>query len=424
MKHFAYPNATTFDDSSFEFIGCGRFSVFKTNHQPEGYQKAEPNTMSCNNVIKFVSQDPFFKSITDNDIYEITDKDFPYIGCSLDLALYLSYINKYRDLKPAFIHFKGDIWATGEIGDNGLLPVEQKQFEVKLKAFLSDNNKDSLFICPAGNFAENLKVVLKDSNPIIANIINLKQKMYNISDNKLILLVNENELADLNDLLFLDNKPQTLYLSIFFQDKKRTMLLFLGIVFFVIITCFYFFKQKQSGPIYYEHVLIKTTDDEYVSMDQCSYDRPCDIIRRKSHVYAKIKPKGYAAAFLKDKDYFYNQEGRMFINESIEGKVNLWPGTFDFKAPQRLFKLYLVINTEKINTARDSTKLTKLPQGKKIGPAFLKPRPEWWISTNKTVYKNEWIYLCPHQYNGDVWITVRSEEHYPFNIRKIEKEFV
>lgn len=416
MKHFAYPNAAAFDDSSFEFIGCGRFSVFKTNQQPDGYHKAEPNTMSCNNVIKIVSQDPFFKSITDNDIYEIKDQDFPYIGCSLDLALYLSYIYKYRDLKPDFFRLKGDIWATGEIGENGLQPVEQKQFEEKLKAFLSDNNKDLIFICPAGNFAENLKVFVNDSKPIIANVLNLKQKISHISENKLILLVNENELPDLNNLLFVRNPHKTGLLSFFLDNKKRiTAFLLLCIVLFAIIISLLPFKQKKtnSGPISYEHIWIKTAEDEYVSMDQCSYDSPCNITRGKSHVYVKIKPEGYAAAFLKDKDYFYNQEGRLFIHKSIEGKIDLWPGTSDYRAPQRLFKLYIVISNKKIDITSDSKKLTMLPQGKSIGPAFLKPRPEWWRSAKKPVVKNEWIYFYPREFNGDVWITVKPKNKIP-----------
>jgi hypothetical protein len=388
MNHFAYPNAIQKDDESFQFIGCGRFAVFDKDMQPDGYEEASPNTMSNKNVLKFVPKDPFFKPKKNKEIYEKTDHTKSrYFGCSLDLAWYLSYINKYRILKEEFQQFTKDIWATGEVGKSGLQPVDEEQFKEKLKAFLSDS-QDNIFICPAGNFAVNMTELIKDTT--IVNVYDLNKAIRN-NPNKLIVLVNEDELKYLNDIFF-EGKNEIGFLARIKSSPQRALgfskefnssppkigllILFIAFTSFFVFSQFFTPKNISNESISYEQALIKTTDGDYLPIDQCTYDSPCNITSGKSYIYVKINSEGYASAFLKDRDYYYNQEGSMFINKAVEGIVNLWPGTSDDRSPKRLFQLYIVISSQEIATSKDSKQLTQLPNGKIVGPAYVKPRPE------------------------------------------------
>jgi len=216
--------------------------------------------------------------------------------------------------------------------------------------------------------------LIKDTT--IVNVYDLNKAIRN-NPNKLIVLVNEDELKYLNDTLFKGKKICSLANCKLTKNHIISLLIiFIAFTSFFVFSQFFTPKNTSNASISYEQALIKTTDGDYLPIDQCTYDSPCNITSGKSNLYVKINSEGYASAFLKDRDYYYNQEGSMFINKAVEGIVNLWPGTSDDRSPKRLFQLYIVISSQEIATSKDSKQLTQLPNGKIVGPAYVKPRPE------------------------------------------------
>jgi len=432
MIHFAFPNVNHMKGL---FIGCNRYAVFKSeslSHEDlskKKYAAAAPLSMNLSEVIEAASILTNNASNMEYQIFEKKDKSEQYIGDSLDLAYLLSLVRCSKELNKELINnLKGDIWCTGCIDLKGTEPllksVDRDGFKIKLNAFLSQNNYDQLFICPDANlmphhhFFDNIDNI--DNNAKYLSLNQLKSQLSLLQGNKIVLKICMTELHSLVDFLFNNHeKRKTGYALIskatYFLNKtpkKSACAILFSIILISLISFFLLNLEKQDRyqPVSIKKSLIKTANGHYISMNKCTYDAPCNITRGKSHLYLKIDPEGYAAAFLKDKDFFYNQEGRLFINRSVEGKINLWPGTSEHRSPQRLFKLYAVVSNKKIVTSQDSHGLTKLPTGDVIGPAFLKPRPEWWHASKIIEYKNEWSYFYPRDYEGQVWIRVIPQE--------------
>jgi WD40 repeat protein len=207
MHHFAYPNTK---DREGTFIGCGRYVAFFPEKLPEGqgYEQAAPKVVKLTGTVyPTASRLAPESSASRKKIYE--RKDTPsekYFGNSQNLAYLLALISRSRSLKWEGI--PGDIWCTGGIAlKNGREPrleaVFARGFQIKLQAFLSDDNPDRLFLVPVPNaesidealyLSENVRVVSLVEFANLPSQETLKRKT--------IVKVLENELAFLVRLLF------------------------------------------------------------------------------------------------------------------------------------------------------------------------------------------------------------------------------
>jgi formylglycine-generating enzyme required for sulfatase activity len=207
MLHFAYPNVKA---TRNEFIGCGRYVALFSGHAPEErYELAEPKITKISEVQTAASILAKESFDTGKGIYEIKDRtDEVYRGDSQDLAYLLVLISRSRQIGA---ELKNDIWCTGSIDiSDGKKPflnaVKPVEFEIKLKAFLSENNTDKLFIVPAPNIQPAHEEQIRKENVSLLSL-NQFRNLKNVSEKKNILKVHGNELGLLVSVLF--QKPLT-----------------------------------------------------------------------------------------------------------------------------------------------------------------------------------------------------------------------
>ena len=207
MIRFAYPNVKA---NASLFIGCGRYAIFAIGEQPaEGYDVARPDTGSREDIREAALQfAPERSRSTSRVVYEIQDEpEQVYRGESLDLAYLLALINC---AKPFRLDVSGnDIWCTGRISFAGEQPlvksVDQYGFEVKLQAFLSNENHDTLFIVPDTNIDDKIRLLLNERHDI--NVLFLHDiAVHDLAAQKTIIKIRRNELPELAALLF-SSKP-------------------------------------------------------------------------------------------------------------------------------------------------------------------------------------------------------------------------
>ncbi len=206
MIHFAYPNVKLIEQT---FLGCGRF-VAAEDALGEGYLPAAPR------ITRRISELQLAASILAPEsydrgkaIYERKDRpDERYQGDSQNLAYLLALISRSETL--AYDGLQGDIWCTGTVtildGKHPFLEaVDLSGFEIKLQAFLSQDNKDPLFIIPAAVIHPSHETLLKESEKQVTVIsLNQLQRLpaQDIFRGKTILKVHGNELKELVDVLF------------------------------------------------------------------------------------------------------------------------------------------------------------------------------------------------------------------------------
>lgn len=202
MLHFAYPNVKA---TRNEFIGCGRYVALLSDHLPkDGYEIAEPKITKISEVQTAASILAKESFDTGKGIYEIKDRpDEVYRGDSQDLAYLLTLISRSGQIRA---ELKNDIWCTGSIDiSDGKKPflnaVKPVEFEIKLRAFLSENNRDTLFIVPAPNIQPVHEEQIRKQN---VSLLSLTQfpKLKNVSEKKNILKVHGNELELLVNVIF------------------------------------------------------------------------------------------------------------------------------------------------------------------------------------------------------------------------------
>lgn len=112
-----------------------------------------------------------------------------------------------------------------------------------------------------------------------------------------------------------------------------------------------------------------------ISPEGCKEKSPCLGLKKRDNIlHLEINKQGYAAAYLKEYKYFYNQEGELIIKNGTEGDIGLWPGTADSTAHD-VYKLYIVTSDKEIPTFPDSAKLPDLPKGRVWGPIYLQLIP-------------------------------------------------
>lgn len=198
MIHFVYPNV----DTRKGFTGCGRYIVLSS--LKEGYKNAKPKAVNLTTIVAAARKLAPEFDVRKHIIYE--KKDIPtevYAGPSSGLAYLLVLISGFRKVKRATSH---DIWCTGSIGfSNDRTPILEAidEFDVKLGEFLSEKNKDTLFIVPEANTHSEYVALCreKDANLVlITEFQNVSAQA--ISEQKTVLMVCEDELQELVDWIF------------------------------------------------------------------------------------------------------------------------------------------------------------------------------------------------------------------------------
>lgn len=127
----------------------------------------------------------------------------------------------------------------------------------------------------------------------------------------------------------------------------------------------------QEPPI---RVGVKTVDVEdigRISDGKCPASRPCAGLKREASLHIELTEPGYALAFLQSEGKFYNQEGRLLVNNLLQGDVRLYPGI----GPdvEGVFPLYIVVSDSKLDATPDDEGLEYLPAGSvsQWGPVYL-----------------------------------------------------
>ncbi len=205
MIHFVYPNASTEGEEKKEFIGCGRYAVSET--VPEGYALPFAKIMNRSKVLDaalILAKESSDKGVKKQVVQKKGEK---YVGESLHLAYLFALINRARAVK---LDIHTDIWCTGsiEVSDEKpfLKSVESEGFQLKLeKGFLSEENKDMLFIVPEGDIQPVHEELCSKSNAEILSLEDFKKflsEYKGIFQKKTVLKVQGDELFSLINLVF------------------------------------------------------------------------------------------------------------------------------------------------------------------------------------------------------------------------------
>ncbi|MDM8555819.1 AAA-like domain-containing protein [Desulfococcaceae bacterium HSG7] len=205
MVHFAYPNAVF-----KEFLGCGRFEASLQGKYP-GIEPVTPDTPGIAEVQAAASRFAPESPGVEIAVYEIKDRtDKIYQGASLELAYMLALINCSRPLDIDRHKNCSDIWCTGSINIKGdtlpfLKEVDFQSFDIKLDAFLSENNADNLFVIPAGNVQQKHKIRFKNENINSLMLNHVRDRRLTLQDlfnKKTVLMIHGDELESLVNLIF------------------------------------------------------------------------------------------------------------------------------------------------------------------------------------------------------------------------------
>ncbi len=207
LHHFAYPNILARED---KFVGCGRYAALLPREVPEtGYERAVPNSPNKSTVRTIAEMLAPESFDSEREIYEAKDEhDAKYQGDSLDLAYLLVLVSRSRKLRWPDSKKDGDIWCTGSLDIRKdtpqLVRVDGKGFDIKLRAFLSEKNRDNLFIIPTANIRMEKHASLLEEKGV--QVLSLRQfpslKKRNVFEKKTILKVLGNEVELLADVLF------------------------------------------------------------------------------------------------------------------------------------------------------------------------------------------------------------------------------
>ena len=271
MANFFYPAI----DGNNEFEGLGIFKSTLPEEMDNNsyYQAYDTNIPDIKNVINAISKLSKLSLDAKKGIYQRKNDHLKYHGPSMHLALFLAMVNRSKEYKLNIID---NVWATGTITMSGndplLSPVVLREFDGKLREFGKDNNA-RLFIVPKGNIRpeEHNKLFneYKIKNISLKKFKKLSKENLFKYNKKIVLSINEDELANLIDSIFIINLRDKITLN--------KIALICSILIMIIFLCFgaYYlntiFKQKllkkQVSSFY------KTVYDSFInSSPPCIFD--------------------------------------------------------------------------------------------------------------------------------------------------------
>ncbi len=201
MTHFAYPNAKTRET---KFLGCGRFIALDA--PLDGYHVAEPQIGNLTKVTTAASLLAPESRESERILYERDDGGQAFFGDSQDFAYLLGLISRSRQV--ALPQISGDIWCTGSLEfADGMHPflsaVKPDGFDLKLQAFLADDQPDALFLLPDANIQPRHDALLRNANITAQSLKQFRAHGATLSSGrKTILKILGHELSELIELLF------------------------------------------------------------------------------------------------------------------------------------------------------------------------------------------------------------------------------
>lgn len=203
MIHFAYPNA---DILRGRFGKCGRY-LASEDAPGQDYEFADPemteSIMKVQTAASVLAPESFD---TEKRIYEISDDpNAVYQGNSKNLAYLLALVSRSRSVA---VKVRGDIWCTGSIAVlDGRRPfldmVDPEGFSIKLDGFLSQENRDTLFIVPAPIVQPDHRDKCRKANAEVLSLAQFRDRSQSGTfENKTVLTVHGSELELLVNVLF------------------------------------------------------------------------------------------------------------------------------------------------------------------------------------------------------------------------------
>ncbi len=357
MVHFAYPNVR-----SSKFIGCGRYTSC-AEKPGDSYEDAEPDSQNIGEIREAELILAPGQSCSKH-VYETKDQlDKLYIGNSLDLAYLLSRISCSRKIRPYMTN--SDIWCTGSLGLKDerpiLKPVTHGDFDIKLKAFLLEDNTDTLFIVPEANLLPVPDICAdKEQN---VRILSLKDFSPRNMSGKTILKVRRNELESLADAIFEPEKRK--------QWLKNAA--WAIIVFAVIFIPCLALVPKAIEAIIRTHDAIAESEAEkfYKSALTCFEKNSPPVICDKDNL-----PPGYS----ENADIEYSGKLILGSNGTIIGKM-----TFSHKLSDAILTLH---KNGSVTSGHNGN--VKTPQGQVETGSLLNPENGTWTEPETSMIF-EWM---------------------------------
>ncbi len=207
MIRFVYPNVIPKEKL---FIGCGRYGVFAHENIPAGYKEQEespltPNRLHLERTAELLAPESFDSS---EIICEMQDEpERRYQGDSLDFAWVLAHISRSRKIRDRWKSRNADIWCTGliQVRESGpmLHKVESSGFDLKLSAFLSEQNSDTLFAVPTANITKTHLEQIAGAGAQVLSLTQFQEKgLEDQTEKKTVLKVLPGELPKLTEFLF------------------------------------------------------------------------------------------------------------------------------------------------------------------------------------------------------------------------------
>lgn len=299
MIRFVYPNV-----KQEKFTGCGRYVVLPPGQTPDqGVRSAEPNSPNIGKVSMSAAMLAQVSTDSKCAVYEIKDHDQLYQGASLDLAYLLALVNCSREVTLNSKKESRDIWCTGSIdiidGKRPFLdPVYPKEFNIKLREFLSESNDDSVFIVPAANFHPNHEIICKENNARtlsvkeIQSLTNASQELFK---KKTLIKVQGDELSSLIDVFF--QKPDATDSSL---RHRRSLLLaagVIGLVAFVSVLISLLHSERDKKPSSFimntpeiHGIRVPPLNSEIQSTLQLAYNAKLQEVAPSAAMVVMVKP--------------------------------------------------------------------------------------------------------------------------------------
>ncbi|KPA13831.1 hypothetical protein MHK_005963, partial [Candidatus Magnetomorum sp. HK-1] len=255
MIRFVYPNV-----ENDEFAGKGvMLACCNSSVDLDEYEVAKPNLCNHTEIITAVKKLRNFPPQPNWNVYSKKGDIEKWSGDSMAFAYLMALVHLSLQLKWKITI---DIWFTGSIelkGGDKLYPfladVYPNEFEVKLKAFLS-NKTDSIFFVPEADMSPEMIDLCNENNAKVVSVKKISKINPKKYKKKIIVEVGGDELFFLRDTLF--KSPRLLEFPQLITMIKLVSLIIL------LTTCYYtsietynywLFRKTKNEAIVFELLL-------------------------------------------------------------------------------------------------------------------------------------------------------------------------